>query len=315
MVLSAEKIESWELQGSGFADQRLDLQVAGFVDLAVFFGATMPIVVEQQRKQQQLALLHQRIQQGQQSQQLANPIFGQQSQIPAIPSFQSSLPREPFLDFSILRNQPELSSLPQLQPSRTRDSFLGLANLKKHEVGEECQAIKTENKILKQLLAANGIELLSDKQQQNPQDLSTSSSNLLDSVFGNQFNNLDVEEPVKDSRRDHPRLLENVFITPTPTISTSVFTTSYETTITSAYTRRIPVMLRAKRIISTIIEKQTQVITATEFITNTFTVTPTPTLQPFNILRTESTKIHEIIHKSPKRHEIINKSPKLHLHT
>lgn len=64
---------------------------------------------------------------------------------------------------------------------------------------------------------------------------------------------------------------------PTPTTEFKTRTTTYVTTVTDATSTVIPLTFRGKEILTTIIDSSTNVITATEFLTDTIVVTPTAT--------------------------------------
>lgn len=62
----------------------------------------------------------------------------------------------------------------------------------------------------------------------------------------------------------------------TPTTELVTKTTSYVTTVTSATSTVLPLTFRGKEILTTIVDSSVTVVTATEFLTETVTVTPTP---------------------------------------
>lgn len=64
----------------------------------------------------------------------------------------------------------------------------------------------------------------------------------------------------------------------TPTTEFKVRTTTYVTTVTNAMSTVIPLTFRGKEILTTIVDSSVNVITATEFLTETVVVTPTPAL-------------------------------------
>lgn len=65
-------------------------------------------------------------------------------------------------------------------------------------------------------------------------------------------------------------------VTPqTPTTEFKTRTTTYVTTVTDATSTIIPITFRGKEILTTIVDTSTNIITATEFITDTVVVTPT----------------------------------------
>lgn len=61
----------------------------------------------------------------------------------------------------------------------------------------------------------------------------------------------------------------------TPTTEFKTRTTTYVTTVTDATSTIIPITFRGKEILTTIVDTSTNIITATEFITDTVVVTPT----------------------------------------
>ena len=73
----------------------------------------------------------------------------------------------------------------------------------------------------------------------------------------------------------------------TPVTSFSTFTTTYVTTLTEHKTTKVPITLRGKEIVTTLVNTATQVITATEFSTETIVITPSvqaPEAAPVNPL-------------------------------
>lgn len=71
---------------------------------------------------------------------------------------------------------------------------------------------------------------------------------------------------------------------PTPTTEFKTKTTTYVTTITDHTSTVIPLTFRGKEILTTIVDSSTQVITATEYITETIVVTPTVANNQLNSL-------------------------------
>lgn len=69
----------------------------------------------------------------------------------------------------------------------------------------------------------------------------------------------------------------------TPTTQYNTRTTSYVTTITKHQSTVIPLTFRGKEILTTLIDSSTNVVTATEFITDTVVVTPTVALPAANL--------------------------------
>ncbi|XP_067209576.1 mucin-3A [Linepithema humile] len=69
----------------------------------------------------------------------------------------------------------------------------------------------------------------------------------------------------------------------TPTTQYNTRTTSYVTTITKQQSTIIPLTFRGKEILTTLVDSSTDVVTATEFITDTVVVTPTAAIPAANI--------------------------------
>lgn len=69
----------------------------------------------------------------------------------------------------------------------------------------------------------------------------------------------------------------------TPTTQYNTRTTSYVTTITKHQSTVIPLTFRGKEILTTLVDSSTDVVTATEFITDTVVVTPTAALPGANL--------------------------------
>lgn len=69
----------------------------------------------------------------------------------------------------------------------------------------------------------------------------------------------------------------------TPTTRFDTRTTTYVTTITKLQSTIIPLTFRGKEILTTLVESSSDVVTATEFITDTVVVTPTATISQANL--------------------------------
>lgn len=69
----------------------------------------------------------------------------------------------------------------------------------------------------------------------------------------------------------------------TPTTQYNTRTTSYVTTITKQQSTVIPLTFRGKEILTTLVDSSTDVVTATEFITDTVVVTPTAAIPAANL--------------------------------
>lgn len=74
---------------------------------------------------------------------------------------------------------------------------------------------------------------------------------------------------------------QNPGVPGTPTTEFKTRTTTYVTTVTKTTSTVIPLTFRGKEILTTIVDSSTEVITATEFLTDTVVVTPTAALPQF----------------------------------
>lgn len=77
-------------------------------------------------------------------------------------------------------------------------------------------------------------------------------------------------------------------------------TTSYVTTITHSTSTVIPVTLRGKEIKTTIVDSSTQVITATEYLTDTVVITPT------NVIQTQSNQLNTLLLPALLQAQLLN---------
>jgi len=158
-------------------------------------------------------------------------------------------------------------------------------------LGGECQAFKTENTILKQqLLAAQSQQ----KQLQTKSGLDLDldgpvrALRLLNSIQGdsNQATG-PLDELLQAASKEQEILsgiqLSSTLITPTPTISTIIDTTSFVTTSTVTLTREIGVYFHGKRIPTHILDTEIQVQTVTSTLSRTIQITPTPSWQTMTI--------------------------------
>lgn len=78
--------------------------------------------------------------------------------------------------------------------------------------------------------------------------------------------------------------LQNPAAPPTPTTEYKTRTTTYVTTVTSSTSTVLPLTFRGKEILTTIIDSSINVVTATEFLTDTIVVTPTVSPNQLNSL-------------------------------
>lgn len=78
--------------------------------------------------------------------------------------------------------------------------------------------------------------------------------------------------------------LQNPAVQPTPTTEYKTRTTTYVTTVTSSTSTVIPLTFRGKEILTTIVDSSINVVTATEFLTDTIVVTPTVNPNQLNSL-------------------------------
>eukprot|EP00090_Calanus_glacialis_P001407 TRINITY_DN11001_c0_g1_i1.p1 TRINITY_DN11001_c0_g1~~TRINITY_DN11001_c0_g1_i1.p1 ORF type:complete len:482 (+),score=124.27 TRINITY_DN11001_c0_g1_i1:103-1548(+) len=201
-------------------------------------------------------------------------------------------PRTSVLDRARIRQQQLFGVRPQSRPltpspqSQPRSAFPDRNRL----FGGECQALKTENSILKQqLLAAqsqfeeparaqNILRIIQESSDPSPPNSQPLAANPLAKLL-----------QASSKENDHGQVgiqLSSILITPTPTISTILDTTSFVTTVTVTLSKEIGIYFHGKRIPTHILDTEVQVQTVTSTISSTVEITPTPTWQTITITPT-----------------------------
>jgi len=131
---------------------------------------------------------------------------------------------------------------------------------------EDCSALKKQNKLLRQMLSSvTGPGILNDL-------------DFTESVKSQQVvNPAQLLKPVAQAPPKPTISLTSSLVTPPATWTTSMTTTSYVTTVTHTETQEVPIILRGQKVVTTIYESHTQVVTATEIKTSSIHMTPSPT--------------------------------------
>jgi len=135
-------------------------------------------------------------------------------------------------------------------------------------LSNDCHNYKKEILILKQLLALNrqkdkNITERIDKLTQSKQNHKNMSVQKLQansrlSTISYPLN-FDLQETISQNEKmlnkiENKLSYSQVLVTPTPTISTIFYTSSYEATISKNYTREIPLIVRGQRVMTTLID-------------------------------------------------------------
>ena len=151
--------------------------------------------------------------------------------------------------------------------------------------GGECQALKTENRLLKQKLVqqsqetekpTTAIDVLKQLQDaghfEEPRSFEAPLEQLLaeSSVQRERGARLQVADQ---------REVRSILITPTPTISTIVNTISFTTTITKNITNELILNFNGRKVPTHIVEQSEVVKTSSSLVSTTIEITPTPTWQ------------------------------------
>lgn len=180
---------------------------------------------------------------------------------------------------STLQQNPALLSTLQSNPELLRSLLSSTGGLSQPPVShqpvsqfeDECSAIKKQNKLLRNMVLSvagedslNQLDILAPVNRRDK---------LLDPAAALLLNQKQiVQSPAQPSIS-----LKSELVTPPATWTTSMTTTSYVTTVTHTETSEVPIILRGKKVVTTILEENTQVVTATEIKTSSILVTPEPT--------------------------------------
>jgi len=185
------------------------------------------------------------------------------------PSLISSLQSNPQLLKSLLLQTQQQQQI-QPKPSLPR-SFNQQPRRLSQEPQDQCTNLKKQNKLLRQMIfsvtGSDPADLLPEFREQPRTSGLDPTQALL-----NQLQGVSKPEPPKPSYS-----YKSVLVTPAATWTTSEMTTSYITTVTHIETSKVPILLRGQRVVTTILESDIQVVTATEIKTSSLLMTPEPT--------------------------------------
>jgi len=153
--------------------------------------------------------------------------------------------------------------------------------------GGECQALKTENRLLKQKL------IQQSQETEKPTTAIDVLKQLQDAGHFEEPQGFDGSAPLEQllaessvQRERGARLqvgdqreVRSILITPTPTISTIVNTISFMTTITKNITNELILNFNGRKVPTHIVEQSEVVKTSSSLVSTTIEITPTPTWQ------------------------------------
>merc|ERR1712088_621806 len=153
--------------------------------------------------------------------------------------------------------------------------------------GGECQALKTENRLLKQKLIQQSEEV------EKPTTAIDVLKQLQDAGHYEEPRSLDGSAPLEQllaessvQRERGARLqvgdgveVRSILITPTPTMSTIVDTISFTTTVTKNITNELILNFNGRKVPTHIVEQSEVVKTSSSMVSTTVEITPTPTWQ------------------------------------
>lgn len=184
----------------------------------------------------------------------------------------------------------------QLFGVRSKDSFQSkaLRGQSREQDTSECADLKKENARLKKKLLAVTVE-----QGSNRRNL------LLQSLEDTTYDVAPVEPKVNpldklllaSTKRNEPKIIvdpfspqvSSILITPTPTMTTIIDTTSFITTTTLTVSKEIGIYYHGKRIPTHIVDTEVEVQTVTSTMSTTMQITPTPTWKTITITPTVTT--------------------------
>jgi len=183
------------------------------------------------------------------------------------------------------RQRTLFGSRPSKRP--TRPSRVPSRDSRNQLYGGECQALKTENRLLKQKL----IQQSQEKEQPN-----TAIDVLKQLQDAGHFEEplrfegappleqLLAESSVQRERGARlqvgdQREVRSILITPTPTISTILNTISFTTTVTKNITNELILNFNGRKVPTHIVEQSKVVKTSSSVVSTTIEITPTPTWQ------------------------------------
>jgi len=209
-----------------------------------------------------------------------------------------------FLEKARLKSIERRQSLFGTRPTTTRPTSRPrssqrespLFSLNSLKDGGECQALKTENRLLKQQLLkqrkeeqqkpTTAIDVLRQLQDKGlfEEHRSFEASDPLENLLAESS----VQQPVLSANRlvEGEREVRSVLITPTPTMSTIVKTVSFTETVTKNITQEINILLHGRKIPTYIVDTEVVVQTSSSVASTEIEVTPTPTWQYITVTPT-----------------------------
>jgi len=164
-------------------------------------------------------------------------------------------------------------------------------------LGGECQAFKTENRILKQqLLAAQ--TLLKQLEKENVQEPSKVLLNVPDDRSTPDAHLEEFLKKLKERATYEPVLVESSTVSLEPSFSSVLETTSFLTTVTETLTRELLVNFRGRKLPTQILDVEEKVEEVTSVISKIIEITPTPSIKESFGAST--------VHQQPKRHQLVD---------
>merc|ERR1719454_2505296 len=219
---------------------------------------------------------------GQLGRNLLNEVDTSQEQVRRPPASRLDQARERALE----RQRTLFGTRPSKRPTRpsrvpSRDSRNQLYG------GGECQALKTENRLLKQKL------IQQSQETEKPTTAIDVLKQLQDAGHFEEPQGFDGSAPLEQllaessvQRERGARLqvgdqreVRSILITPTPTISTIVNTISFTTTVTKNITNELILNFNGRKVPTHIVEQSEVVKTSSSMVSTTIEITPTPTWQ------------------------------------
>merc|ERR1719430_1317724 len=175
------------------------------------------------------------------------------------------------------------------RPSKrpTRPSRVPSRDSRNQLYGGECQALKTENRLLKQKL------IQQSQETEKPNTAIDVLKQLQDAGHFEEPRSFEGSAPLEQllaessvQRERGARLqvadqreVRSILITPTPTISTIVNTISFTTAITKNITNELILNFNGRKVPTHIVEQSEVVKTSSSVVSTTIEITPTPTWQ------------------------------------
>ena len=186
-----------------------------------------------------------------------------------------------------LQSNPELLASIQNQLLRDqRSQQTGFPAAKQHD---QCSALRKQNKRLKQLL----VSLTTEETPAIPDSpLFTPNPSPAAPAIGL------LQQAVQQLPSTS---LRSIMITPSATWTTLLSTTSYKTTVTQTESTEVPIIWRGTKVLTTIFDTNTQVVTATEIISSSVLITPTPTWSTTTLTVTPTLSNQQLPSFQPKK--------------